>query len=187
MESPPSSVWPCIKPQEAASPSHWGMIWGPMSRKAVRLGEDIFQGGEKPLMVIWATRKESTSERSILATILMQDCRMSTSHPIGIPRSLISKHGKGQFTDDSVHAMRDTILAYIERIIKIGTVLSDVISLSFGFSETIMREEYLPPEPISIVHCFKYIAPNNQPEGKPAWGIDGHTGAYHEFSSTIRH
>ena len=79
--------------------------------------------------------------------------------------------------------MRATILAYIEHIIKIGTVLSDIISISLGLSQSFMREEYLSPEPISIVRCFKYLAPDNQPEGKPVWGIGEHSGAYHEVYS----
>ena len=80
--------------------------------------------------------------------------------------------------------MRATILACIEEIIKIGKVLSDAMSVSLSLSEGFIREEYLSPEPISIVRCFKYVAPDNQPEGKPAWGIGEHTGAYRESYST---
>lgn len=94
-------------------------------------------------------------------------------------RLTVSQHGRNQFPDDSVPAMRATILAYIEQIVKIGTALSDMISISLGLSESFMREEYLSPEPISIVRCFKYVAPDKQPEGKSAWGIGEHTGAYY--------
>lgn len=81
--------------------------------------------------------------------------------------------------------MRATILAYIEHIIKIGKALSDAMSVSLGLSEGFIREEYLSPEPISIVRCFKYVAPDNQPEGKPAWGIGEHTGAYQDSYSIL--
>ena len=80
--------------------------------------------------------------------------------------------------------MRATILAYIEQIINIGKVLSDAMSVSLGLSEGFLREEYLSPEPISIVRCFKYVAPDNQPEDKPAWGIGEHTGAYQKSYNT---
>lgn len=76
--------------------------------------------------------------------------------------------------------MRATILAYIGHIITVGMALSDAVSVSLGLSDGFMREQYLSPEPISIVRCFKYVAPDNQPEGKLAWGIGEHTGAYHE-------
>ena len=95
-------------------------------------------------------------------------------------RLTVSQHGRNQFPDDSVPAMRPTILAYIEQIVKIGTALSDIISITLGLSESFMRDEYLSPEPISIVRCFKYAAPDNQPEGKSAWGIGEHTGEYYE-------
>ena len=81
--------------------------------------------------------------------------------------------------------MRATILAYIEHIITIGQGLSDAISVSLGLSDEFMREEYLSPEPISIVRCFKYVAPDNQPEGKLAWGIGEHTGAHRESCITV--
>ncbi|KAG8836238.1 hypothetical protein FRC17_008974 [Serendipita sp. 399] len=89
-------------------------------------------------------------------------------HHAGLPL-----HGKNQFPDDTVPAMRPAILTYIDQITNIGKCLSDAISISLGLEIDYMRQHFLSPEPVSIVRCFKYFAPESSPEGK--WGIGEHT------------
>lgn len=77
--------------------------------------------------------------------------------------------------------MRPAMLGYIDQVTNLGKCMSDAISLSLGLDANYMRENFLSPEPVAIVRCFKYHAPENIPEGKPAWGIGEHTG------KTVRH
>jgi isopenicillin N synthase-like dioxygenase len=72
--------------------------------------------------------------------------------------------------------MRPAMLSYIDEVTNLGKCLSDAISLSLGLDVNYMREKFLSPEPIAIVRSFKYFPAENDPKGKPAWGIGEHTG-----------
>ncbi len=73
--------------------------------------------------------------------------------------------------------MRPAVLSWIDQITNLGKALSDAIALSLGLERQYMREKYLAPEPVAIVRCFKYTAPNSPSTGQQAWGIGEHTGA----------
>ncbi|KIM26518.1 hypothetical protein M408DRAFT_330495 [Serendipita vermifera MAFF 305830] len=71
--------------------------------------------------------------------------------------------------------MRPAMLSYIDQVTNLGKCLSDEVSLSLGLDVNYMREKFLSPEPVAIVRCFKYYAPENVPNGKPVWDIGEHT------------
>jgi isopenicillin N synthase-like dioxygenase len=73
--------------------------------------------------------------------------------------------------------MRPSILSYIDRITALGKSLSDAISLSLGLDQRYMRQNFLAPEPVAIVRCFKYH-PATAEDGKPVWGIGEHSGYF---------
>ncbi|KAL0958680.1 hypothetical protein HGRIS_014012 [Hohenbuehelia grisea] len=98
-------------------------------------------------------------------------------HPDDHRHAGLPLHGRNRFPDDTVPEMRHAVLAWIDQITNLGNAVSDAISLSLGLEREFMRKTYLAPEPVAIVRCFKYTAPEtkSEDEGKQAWGIGEHT------------
>ena len=98
-------------------------------------------------------------------------------HPANHALAGAPLHGKNQFPDSSIPEMRPTVLEYIDKIIELGKLLSDLISLYFGLPREFMRKHFLEPEPISIVRCFRYFSTpvTSGLDDTPKYGIGEHT------------
>ena len=95
-------------------------------------------------------------------------------HPANHALAGAPLHGKNQFPDSTIPEMRAIVLGYIDKIIELGKLLSDLISLYLGLPCDFMRKHFLEPEPISIVRCFRYFAAPVQ-DDTPKYGIGEHT------------
>lgn len=100
-------------------------------------------------------------------------------HPKDHRHAGLPLHGKNQFPDVTVPAMRETVLQYINQVTELGKILSDAMSLSFGLDGNFIRDNYLAPEPIALFRCWRYSLNSTHPAEKEdgeVWGIGQHTG-----------
>lgn len=100
-------------------------------------------------------------------------------HPDDHRHSGLPLHGKNQFPDASIPAMRPTVLEYIEQITHLGKTISGAVSLGLGLDRDYIEKELLSPEPVALFRCFKYSAELAKDTEKEIWGIGEHTGTLH--------
>lgn len=85
-------------------------------------------------------------------------------------------HGKNQFPDKQIPAMRPTVIDYIGQVTDLGLSICDAISLALNLPRNTMRDMYLTPEPVSLMRCFKYsLNPSTGGDNGPTDGIGEHT------------
>lgn len=107
--------------------------------------------------------------------ICFQGLYFGPEHPADHPNAGLPLHGQNLFPDKSVPEMRPVVLEYIEKVCELGKLLSDLISVYFDLPHEYMRHNFLKPEPISIVRCFRYFKPPTSVDRAPTYGIGEHT------------
>jgi isopenicillin N synthase-like dioxygenase len=87
-------------------------------------------------------------------------------------RAGLPMHGRNLFPD--VPGFRDTVLAYMNAMTRLGHHLMRGISLSLGLPESHFAERYTG-RPLTLFRIFHYppVAPPR--EGEPEWGVGEHT------------
>lgn len=91
----------------------------------------------------------------------------SPNHPrvkAGIPL-----HGQNLFPD--IPGFRETVLAYLEAMAKLGDVLMEGIALSLGLEISYFKKHFTE-EPTELFRIFHYPPP---PKDKDVWGVGEHT------------
>jgi isopenicillin N synthase-like dioxygenase len=95
------------------------------------------------------------------------ELKFEDEHPLkGMPT-----YGENQFPDEDVPEMRKLVLEYIEKVTKLGLMISDAMSVGLGLEKGEVRRRVLEPEPIQLFRSFKYSAR----EGVESCGIGEHS------------
>lgn len=97
-------------------------------------------------------------------------------HPDDHPHTGLPLHGKNQFPDASIPAMRPAVLEYIAQITSLGKLICGAVSLGLGLEQDYIEKEFLAPEPVALFRCFKYSSELAKEGEKNVWGIGEHTG-----------
>lgn len=120
----------------------------PMDRK---MAHDVANGG-----VAWRGYMPLGGENTHGRRDWKEGLYIGIEHDDGHRLSGKPLHGQNQFPDDILPGMRHDILTYVEQIIDLGKILTDIFSLSLGLERNELRRTWLEPEPIVLFRCFKY-------------------------------
>jgi isopenicillin N synthase-like dioxygenase len=72
------------------------------------------------------------------------ELKLEEEHPLkGMPT-----YGENQFPDEDVPKIRKLVLEYIEKVMELGLVISDAISVGLGLEKREVRRRILEPKPI---------------------------------------
>jgi polar amino acid transport system ATP-binding protein len=113
---------------------------------------------------------ELTSGRPDWKEGLYLGTELSDDHPLVRARTPV--HGPNLFPD--IDGFRDTVLAYIDAVTKLGHRLMAGIALSLGLPETYFAERYTA-DPLILFRIFNYPT-QSVPEGMDVhWGVGEHT------------
>ncbi|KAI1819442.1 hypothetical protein F4861DRAFT_534461 [Xylaria intraflava] len=82
-------------------------------------------------------------------------------------------HGRNQFPDRALPAMRHAALEYVEKVTELGKTLTDIFSLGLGLGQGKLRRLLLEPEPVVLFRCFKYMPVEENVASEPKKGNDG--------------
>ncbi|GBE87209.1 hypothetical protein SCP_1004560 [Sparassis crispa] len=96
-------------------------------------------------------------------------------HPDDHRHTGMPLHGKNQFPDATIPAMRPTILQYIDEIVALGTLVCAAMSISLGLDAHCIRDNYLLPEPVALFRAFKYSPRSESQTNGEVWGIGEHS------------
>jgi polar amino acid transport system ATP-binding protein len=113
---------------------------------------------------------ELTSGRPDWKEGLYLGTELSESHPLVRARTPV--HGPNLFPD--IEGFRDTVLAYIDAVTRLGHRLMEGIALSLGLPATYFAERYTA-DPLILFRIFNYPT-QSVPEGMDVhWGVGEHT------------
>ncbi|MGJ7508632.1 isopenicillin N synthase family dioxygenase [Variovorax sp. GT1P44] len=113
---------------------------------------------------------ELTSGRPDWKEGLYLGTELSDDHPL--VRSRTPVHGPNLFPE--IEGFRDTVLAYIDAVTKLGHRLMEGIALSLGLPATYFAERYTAV-PLILFRIFNYPT-QSVPEGMDVhWGVGEHT------------
>jgi isopenicillin N synthase-like dioxygenase len=79
-------------------------------------------------------------------------------------------HGRNLFPD--IAGFRESVLAYIEAMTRLGHALMEGFGLSLGLEPSYFRDRYTR-DPLVLFRIFYY--PASEPAAKPEWGVGEHT------------
>ncbi|MEK6300897.1 MAG: 2-oxoglutarate and iron-dependent oxygenase domain-containing protein [Acidobacteriota bacterium] len=135
-----------------------------------KLGIGMAKGG-KAWRGYFPVGRELTSGRPDLKEGVYFGRELSTDDPLvkaGTPM-----HGPNLFPGN-IPMFRETVLAYLEAMTRLGHVLMRGIALSLGLSESYFAERYTA-DPLILFRIFNYPADPPLAGGEEKWGVGEHT------------
>lgn len=158
-----------------------------LQKELVRCAEEFFNQAQEDKLalhvkkggVAWRGYMPHGGEGTHGRTDHKEGLYAGPEHPDDHRHAGMPLHGKNQFPDSSIPAMRPTVLKYIDEVTALGKNLSDIISLSLGLEKDYIRDHYLQPEPIALFRCFKYstdATSDTSSANGQIYGIGEHTG-----------
>ncbi|KAM7211345.1 hypothetical protein V8F06_013278 [Rhypophila decipiens] len=110
---------------------------------------------------------------------------VGAEHPDDHPLINMPLHGKNRMPEDDVlPGMKKHVLRYLNEASELGKTLTDIFSLALGFEKDYLRHNWIEPEPVLLLRCFKYMPPEESQSagqqqlsegGGEGFGIGGHT------------
>ncbi len=96
---------------------------------------------------------------------------LGDDHPL--VRAVVPLHGRNLFPEHPA-GYRDTVLAWIAAMTRLGHVLMGGLALSLGLGERFFAERYTA-DPLVLFRVFLYPPTPETRDGPPRWGVGEHT------------
>lgn len=95
---------------------------------------------------------------------------LAADHPLVVAQTPM--HGANLFPD--LPGFRETVLAYIDALTKLGHALVRGIALSLGLDEAFFERQYMH-DPLVLFRIFRYPASRPDAAAPSRWGVGEHT------------